>query len=156
MPFLDTLLGKYVMTFCVAMVPIIELRGAIPMGIAMGLQPVVACGLAILGNLFPAPLIILLARQIMDLLRGTKLLGSKIAWLERHAHLKGLVVQKYRLVGLMLLVAIPLPGTGAWTGALVASLLDIRLKTAMPAILVGLLIAGSITTGLTMGAIHLF
>lgn len=156
MPLLDTLLGKYIMTFCVAMVPIIELRGAIPMGIAMGLPPVVACGLAILGNLFPAPLIILLARQIMDMLRGSKLLGSKIAWLEQRTHAKGRLIQKYRLAGLVLLVAIPLPGTGAWTGALAASLLDIRLKTAMPAILIGLLIAGTITTALTMGVVHLF
>ena len=65
-------------------------------------------------------------------------------------------MRKYRLAGLFVLVAIPLPGTGAWTGALVASLLDIRLRTALPAILLGLVVAGGITTAVTMGVVHLF
>ena len=65
-------------------------------------------------------------------------------------------MRKYRLLGLVILVGIPLPGTGAWTGALVAALLDIRLRTALPAILVGLLIAGGITTAVTLGVVHLF
>ena len=66
------------------------------------------------------------------------------------------MVRKYRLPGLIVLVGIPLPGTGAWTGALVAALLDIRLRSAIPAILLGLIIAGGITTAVTMGVIHLF
>ena len=70
--------------------------------------------------------------------------------------MKGRVVQKYRLLGLVVLVGVPLPGTGAWTGALVASLLDIRLRHAFPAILLGLIIAGAITTAVTMGVVHLF
>ena len=155
MPFLDTLLGKYLMTFIVAMIPVLELRGAIPMGIAAGLPPVAACGVAILGNALPAPLVILLARRVGNLLRGTKWFGSKILWLEQHAHTKGRLIKKYRLAGLVLLVGIPLPGTGAWTGALAASFLDIRLKNAMPAILIGLLCAGAITTAVTMGVVHL-
>ena len=65
-------------------------------------------------------------------------------------------MRKYRLAGLFVLVAIPLPGTGAWTGALVASLLDIRLRTALPAILLGLVVAGGSTTAVTMGVVHLF
>lgn len=65
-------------------------------------------------------------------------------------------MRKYRLMGLVILVAIPLPGTGAWTGALVASLLDIRMRSALPAIFLGLVIAGGIITVLTMGLIHLF
>ena len=156
MPFLETAFGKLLMTFGTAMVPVIELRGAIPVGVAAGLPPVVACVTAILGNLLPVPFIMLLARRIFDWLRDTRFFGPKIAWLERRAHLKGRLVRKYRLLGLVILVGIPLPGTGAWTGALVAALLDIRLRTALPAILLGLLIAGGITTAVTLGVVHLF
>ena len=143
-------------TFLISMVPILELRGAIPVGIAAGLPPVTACVVAIIGNLVPVPFIMLLIRKIFDWLRDTNFFGPKIEWLEQRAHLKGRVVRKYRLPGLIILVGIPLPGTGAWTGALVAALLDIRLRDAIPAILAGLVIAGVITTAVTMGVIHLF
>ena len=156
MPFLETVFGKLLLTFGTAMVPVIELRGAIPVGVAAGLPPAVACVTAILGNLVPVPFIMLLVRRIFDWLRDTRFFGPKIAWLERRAHLKGRLVRKYRLLGLVILVGIPLPGTGAWTGALVAALLDIRLRTALPAILLGLLIAGGITTAVTLGVVHLF
>lgn len=156
MPFLETVSGKLLMTFGVAMVPVLELRGAIPMGIAAGLPPAVACTAAILGNLLPVPLVMLLARRVADWLRGTAFFGPKISWLERRAHLKGRIVRKYRLLGLAVLVGIPLPGTGAWTGALVASVLDIRMRSALPAILLGLIAAGGITTAVTVGLIHLF
>lgn len=137
------------------MIPVVELRGAIPVGVAAGLPPAVACAVAILGNLLPVPFIMLLARRVFNWLRDSRLFGSKIVWLERRAHLKGRIVRRYRLPGLVVLVAIPLPGTGAWTGALVASLLDIRLRSALPAILLGLMIAGGITTAVTLGLIHL-
>ena len=153
---MDTVFGKLLLTFGTAMVPVIELRGAIPVGVAAGLPPAVACVTAILGNLVPVPFIMLLVRRIFDWLRDTRFFGPKIAWLERRAHLKGRLVRKYRLLGLVILVGIPLPGTGGWTGALVAALLDIRLRTALPAILLGLLIAGGITTAVTLGVVHLF
>ncbi len=156
MPFLETALGKLLLTFGTAMVPVIELRGAIPVGIAAGLPPTVACVAAVLGNLLPVPFVMLLARRVFNWLRDTRFFGPKIVWLERRAHLKGRIVRKYRLAGLVILVGIPLPGTGAWTGALVASLLDIRLRTALPAILLGLVIAGGITTAVTLGLIGLF
>ena len=156
MSFLETAFGKLLMTFGTAMVPVLELRGAIPVGVAAGLPPAVACVTAILGNLLPVPLIMLLARRIFDWLRDTAFFGPKIVWLERRAHLKGRLVRKYRLLGLVILVGIPLPGTGAWTGALVATLLDIRMRAALPAILLGLVAAGIITTAVTMGVVHLF
>ena len=152
---METVLEKLLLTFTTAMIPVVELRGAIPVGIAADLPPAVACAVAILGNLLPVPFIMLLARWVFNWLRDSRLFGSKIVWLERRAHLKGRIVQRYRLPGLVVLVAIPLPGTGAWTGALVASLLDIRLRSAMPAILLGLMIAGGITTAVTLGLIHL-
>ena len=155
MAILETTLGKLLLTFGMAMVPVVELRGAIPMGVAAGLDPAVACVTAILGNLVPAPLIILLIRRVFDWLRETRFFGPKIVWLERRAHLKGRMVRKYRLLGLTVLVGIPLPGTGAWTGALVAAMLNIRMRHALPAIFLGLLIAGGITTAVTLGVVHL-
>ena len=152
---METVFGKLLLTFATAMIPVVELRGAIPVGVAAGLPPAVACAVAILGNLLPVPFIMLLARWVFNWLRDSRLFGSKIVWLERRAHLKGRIVRRYRLPGLVVLVAIPLPGTGAWTGALVASLLDIRLRSALPAILLGLIIAGGITTAVTLGLIHL-
>ena len=148
------MLWEMLTTFFISMVPVIELRGAIPVGIAAGLSPAAAYTVSVLGNLVPVPFILLLIRRIFDWMRHTKTFGPLIEKLERRAHLKGRLVTKYRVPGLILLVGIPLPGTGAWTGALVAALLDIRLRTAIPAIFVGLLIAGTLTLGVTLGVIH--
>lgn len=155
MAFFETFSSELFLTFATAMVPVVELRGAIPLGVAAGLPPALACAAAILGNLIPAPLIILLARRAADFLRETRFFGPRIDWLERRAHLKGRLVRKYRLLGLVILVGIPLPGTGAWTGSLVAAVLNIRLRHALPAILLGLIMAGLITTALTLGIFHL-
>lgn len=152
----ETMFHELLLTFLTAMVPVLELRGAIPVGVAAGLPPAAACAAAIVGNMVPVPFILLLVRRVFAWLRNTKLLGPKIAWLERRAHLKGRLVRKYRLPGLVILVAIPLPGTGAWTGALVAALLDIRMRHAVPAIFLGVVIAGAIITALTMGLVRLF
>ncbi|WP_295742934.1 small multi-drug export protein [uncultured Oscillibacter sp.] len=155
MAFFETVSKELLLTFTTAMVPVVELRGAIPLGIAAGLPPALACAAAILGNLVPAPLIILLARRVADFLRGTRFFGPRIDWLERRAHLKGRLVRKYRLLGLVILVGIPLPGTGAWTGSLVAAALNIRMRHALPAIALGLVAAGLVTTALTLGVVHL-
>lgn len=125
----ESVLGKLAMTFFMAMVPVVELRGAIPLGVAAGLPPAVAAVTAMAGNLMPVPCILLLLRRVFALMRKSAWLGPKVDRLERRAHLKGRKVRKYRTLGLVLLVAIPLPGTGAWTGALVADVLDIRMRT---------------------------
>ena len=148
-------LDALLMTFFTAMIPVLELRAAIPMGIAAGLPVHLAMLSAIAGNLIPVPLILLLIRRVFRWLRHFPAMGDLIDRLERRAHLKGRTVQKYRSFGLMLLVAIPLPGTGAWTGALVASVLDIRLRTAMPAITLGVILASLLMTGLTLGLFNL-
>ncbi|MEG0780636.1 MAG: small multi-drug export protein, partial [Oscillospiraceae bacterium] len=142
--FFATYFGKLVATVGMALLPVIELRGAIPYGVALGLSPWDAFFASILGNMLPVPIVILLLRQVFDWLRKTKTFGPMIEALERKAHLKGRIVQKYRLPGLALLVAIPLPGTGAWTGALVAVVLNIRLRQAFPAIFAGVVAAGLI------------
>lgn len=154
MAFFETVLEKCIMTMAIAAVPVVELRGAIPAGAAAGLEPWLACGAAVVGNLLPVPFIILLVRQVFDLLRKHPFFAPKIDALERRAHLKGRLVRKYRLLGLTLFVALPLPGTGAWTGALVAAFLNIRLRNALPAITLGVLIAGGLVTLMTMGVIR--
>lgn len=144
------------MTFLTAMLPVLELRGAIPLGIAAGLPIPLVVLTAIVGNLLPVPLILLLIRHIFRWLRHFPKLGHVIDQVERRAHIKGRKVQKYRTFGLVLLVAIPLPGTGAWTGALVANVLDIRMRTALPAITLGVLIAALLMTAVTCGVITMF
>ena len=103
------------------------------------------------------PFIIVFIRRIFEWLRKkSSRLNGLITGLENKAHLKGHLVQKYGPLGLCLLVAIPLPGTGAWTGALVAAFLDLRMKRAVPSIVVGVLIAAAIMTAVTYGVIHIF
>ena len=152
---MDSVFHKLLLTFGTAMVPVLELRGAIPVGVAAGLPPAAVYLASVLGNMVPVPFILLLIRKVFGWLRDTHFFGDKVRWLESRAHLKGEVVKKYRLPGLIILVAIPLPGTGAWTGALVAALLDIRMRHAVPAIFLGVLIAGAIMLAASLGILHL-
>lgn len=143
-------------TLFTAMVPVLELRGAIPAGTAAGLDPWVAFCIALIGNMIPVPFIILFIRRIFQWLREkNEKLDKMVDKLEKRAMAKADTVLKYERLGLVILVAIPLPGTGAWTGALVAALLDIRLRDAVPLIALGVLIAGIIVMGLTYGVISL-
>lgn len=152
----ESLLGAAVTTFVMSMVPVIELRGAIPVGVAAGLPVWMAAVIAIIGNMVPIPFILLLIRRIFAWLRSVPKLGVWIEKLERRAHLKGATVRKYRTIGLIILVAVPLPGTGAWTGALVADVLNMRMKLALPAIFVGVCIAGFLVSFATAGIFSLF
>lgn len=153
----STTLGKLIATFFISMVPVIELRGGLPYGIALGLDYPLALAAAVIGNMVPVPFIIVYIRHIFSWLRKrSKWWDEKIIHLEKKAHLKGRVVHKYSTIGLCILVAIPLPGTGAWTGALVAAVLDLRLKKAIPAIFLGVCIAAAIMTMVTFGLIHIF
>ena len=153
----QTMLGKVITTFFISMLPIIELRAGLPYGIALGLPYPVALVAAVLGNMVPVPFIILFIRRIFTWLRSIfPKCDAMISKLEEKAHIKGNVVRRYSTIGLCILVAIPLPGTGAWTGALVAALLDLRLKNAIPAIFLGVIIASCIMTMLTFGVLGIF
>lgn len=152
----DTVIGKCTMTFLISMLPVVELRLGLPYGIAIGLKYPLALLMAVAGNLLPAPFIILFIKNVLLFLRKRfQALDGFITKIEDRAHLKSEMVTKYGPVGLFLLVAIPLPGTGAWTGSLVAALMGMRLKKAMPAIVLGVLAAAAIMTLLTFGVIHL-
>ena len=153
----STFLGKLISTFFLSMVPVIELRGGLPYGIALGLDYPAALMAAVLGNMVPVPFIIIYIRHIFTWLRKrSSWWDLRITRLEQKAHLKGRVVRKYSAIGLCILVAIPLPGTGAWTGALVAAVLDMRLRRALPSIFLGVCIAAAIMTMVTFGVIHVF
>ncbi len=149
--------GKCLFTMLVSMIPVIELRGGLPFGVALGLPYYLVFPAAVIGNLIPAPFIIVYIRRIFELLRRyLPSLNGLIDKLEKKAHLKGKKVQKYQYIGLWLFVAIPLPGTGAWTGSLAAAFLGMRLKKAMPAVVLGVLTAGCIMLGLTHVGVNLF
>lgn len=140
------MLKEYLYTFFISMVPIIELRGAIPIGVGLGLPLIGAFIVSVIGNCLPVPFILLFIRVILKWMKGVKHLDKIALFLENKAHKKSVKVLKYASAGLFLFVAIPLPGTGAWTGALIAALLDMRMKYALPSICAGVLCAGVIVS----------
>lgn len=153
----DTMVGKCVFTMLVSMVPIIELRGGLPFGVALGLPYYLAFPAAVVGNIIPAPFIIVYIRRIFQWMRRRiPRLNGLVDRLERKAHLKGEKVTRYQYLGLWLFVAIPLPGTGAWTGSLAAAFLGMRLRKALPAVILGVLTAGCIMLLLTHVGVNLF
>ena len=149
-------LGKMCATFFLSMLPVGELRAGLPYGIAQGLEYPLALMAALLGNMIPVPFIIVYIKRIFDWMRKhLPSMNSLVTKLENRAHLKGETVDKYGHWGLLIFVAIPLPGTGAWTGALIAALLNIRTSKAVPVILIGVCIAAAIMTLITYGVIHI-
>ena len=141
-------------TLLMAMVPVIELRGAIPYGVAVaGLEIWQAALIAVIGNLLPIPFLVVFTRDVFAWMRKkSERLDRIVVRMEKKADKNKDVVLRYQFWGLMILVAIPLPGTGAWTCALVAALMDLQLKRAMPAIALGVVIAAIIVTWITYGA----
>lgn len=154
---MDTTVGNMLLTALMSMVPVVELRGGIPFGVALGLTHWQALLAAMIGNIIPLPFIVVYIRRIFQWMRKhMPRLDRLVDKLETKAHLKGKTVTKYKYLGLMIFVAIPLPGTGGWTGALVAAFLDMRLRRAMPALVLGVIIAGFLVTGITYGFTSIF
>lgn len=133
-------------TFLISMIPVIELRGGLPYALANGVHPVLAWILAILGNFLPLPFILLFIRPIFKWMKKITIFKKLVDKIEARAMNKSDKVLKYSFWGLAIFVGIPLPGTGGWTGALIAALLDMRLKRAIPSILIGLVIAATLVT----------
>ena len=148
-----TALGKAVQVFFLSMVPIIELRGAIPVGVAYDMPFLENLILSSLGNMLPVPFAILFVRKLFSWFKKKRIMYRAICWVENHVLKKEYMLRKYSLIGLCILVAIPLPGTGAWTGAMLAGLLNMRLRQALPTIGLGVLIAGLIVCGVSYGAV---
>lgn len=152
----STTAGRFLATFFISMVPVIELRGGLPYGIGFGLDYPLALLAALLGNMVPVPFILIFINRIFKWMRGKhRRLDALVTKLETKAHLKSETVEKYGPLGLLLFVAIPLPGTGAWTGALVAALMDMKFSKALPCVFLGVCIAAAIITAVTFGVIHI-
>ena len=147
------MLTKILITFLISMVPVIELRGALPIGVGMGLEPWVALVVSIIGNMVPVPFIIIFIRRILNWMHRFEKFDRLAKRLEAKAERQGDKLVKYETLGLFLLVAIPLPGTGAWTGSLVVALFDLRLKTAIPTIFAGVVAAGLVVFFITYGVV---
>ena len=148
--FLDLFSGMHVpkelIVMLMSLIPIVELRGAIPVGAALGLDTVTTFICAVVGNCLPVPRIIFLARPIVSFLKKTRVLGWFARWMERKTEKNRDKIMKRSALGLFLFVAVPLPGTGAWTGALCAALLDLRYRFALPSIVGGVIGAGCVMT----------
>lgn len=141
-------LVEYLIVFFVSMVPLIELRGAVPIGTGMGLPWHWTLIVSIIGNCLPIPIILIFVKKVLTWMRGCKVkLFSKVSsFMFEKAEKNREKIEKYATWGLFLFVAIPLPGTGAWTGALVASLFDMDKKKASLSIFSGVVTAGIIMT----------
>lgn len=149
--------GKYLATLIISMIPVIELRGAIPIGVGLGLSHAEAMGISIIGNMLPVPFIILLIRPIFRwMTRKSGKLARLAEKLETKAEGKWDKIHRYQFFALTIFVAIPLPGTGAWSGALIAAVMNMRLRNALPSILLGVLIAGILVSGITYGFTSIF
>ena len=146
--------GKEAIVFIISMIPILELRGALLVaGPLLGVPVAKAIPLCILGNIIPVPFILLLIRHVLEWMKKVPCFRGIALWLERKAMSKKGQIEKYEFWGLMLFVGIPLPGTGAWTGALVASLLHMKFGKAFGAILVGIALATVIMSILSYGVL---
>ena len=139
-----------------AMMPVVELRAALPWAIARGLDPWFSYLLCVLFNLVPVPFILLFLNKILAWMVTTKTFSGVARWLKERAHKKSDTYYKYEMLGLFILVAIPLPGTGAWTGALVASVMGLKMKRAIPPILLGVAAAGLIMLTVSLGVVSIF
>lgn len=148
--FLETV-GRHLCVFFCAMLPIIELRGAIPLGAGLGLPFYETLGLSLLGNMLPVPFILLFIRLILTGMKKVKGLCKIAEWLERKAEKNREKIEKYSFWGLFLFVAVPLPGTGAWTGSLVAALIHMDFKKALASVALGVLAAGIVMTIISYG-----
>ena len=147
--------GKELILFIISMVPILELRGGLlaagPAFLNIPMWRAIPVG--IIGNLLPIPFILLLITKIFDWMKGTNRLKPVVEKLEKKAMSQSANIEKYEFWGLVAFVGIPLPGTGAWTGALIAALLGIRFRKAFPAIVIGVCLAACIMTIISYGIV---
>ena len=146
---------KYLIVFLISMVPLIELRGAIPYAVGFGLPILPSLGVALLGNILPVPFIFLFARKVLEWGKDKKYIGGFFTWCLEKGEKGGRKLEAKAGVGLyialMLFVGIPLPGTGAWTGTLAASILDMDFKKSIIYIVLGLLLAATIMLLVSLG-----
>lgn len=148
------MLKKYLITFLISMVPIVELRGGIPIGVGMGIDWKLAVAVCMIGNMLPVPFIFFFARRILEWGKDKPVIGKFFTWCLEKGHKGGekLCEKAGRgtFFALMIFVGIPLPGTGAWTGTLAASLLDFDFKKSILSVMCGVILAAIIITVATL------
>ncbi len=144
-------INKALAVFIVSMMPVVELRGAIPFGVSLGMDWREVYLISVLGNMLPVPFIILFFRPLIEYFEKTKLFGKIASKLRRRTNAKIEGLNKYKMLGLFIFVAIPLPGTGAWTGAAIAGLLKMRIKHSFWPIFAGVAVAGVLMMGISYG-----
>lgn len=146
---------KYLIIFLISMVPLIELRGAIPVAVGFGLPTLPALIVAVLGNMLPVPFIFLFARRILEWGKDRKVIGGFFSWCLEKGEKGGRKLEEKAgrglYVALLLFVGIPLPGTGAWTGTLAASFLNMDFRKSVFYVLLGVLLAGVIMLAASLG-----
>lgn len=150
---------NYLISFFIAMVPLVEIRLAIPYGLAKGLDPMILYPVCILGNMLPVPLIFFFARKVLEWGKDKKIIGKFFSFCLNKGHKGGAKLQEKAGRGLywalFLFVGIPLPGTGAWTGTLASSILDMDFKKSVLAVMAGVVLAGTIMGLGTAGILSL-
>lgn len=152
--FMEALSGKIsreMIVFIISMVPILELRGGLLAARLLGINIVRAIWFCVVGNVIPVPFILLLITPVFNWLKKARTFRPIVEKLESRAMGKSEQIEKYQFWGLVLFVGIPLPGTGAWTGSLIASLLGVKFKKAFPAVLLGLVMATVIMSIVSYG-----
>lgn len=155
------MLKKYLFVFLVSMVPLIELRGGVPMAVTMGLDYFKALVVCVIGNMLPVPIIYFFARKVLEWGRDKKYIGKFFSYcIEKGEHggqkLRARAGRQGLFVALLLFVGIPLPGTGAWTGTLAASFLNMGIKATSLAVSLGVVLAGIIMGIVSMTGVHVF
>lgn len=153
---LETIKDEIIVMFVAAM-PLVELRGAIPLGISMGFTPLESTVLSIIGNIIPVPFLLRLLEPIMDYLEKTTLFSKLVKKVKKRTLKKSRdKIKKYSLLGLFILVAVPIPTTGAWTGCIAATLLKLDPRKALVSIVSGIIAAGIIVFSLSYKVISVF
>lgn len=146
---------KFLYVFLISMVPFIELRGAIPVAVGMGLPIWSSCLIAVIGNMLPVPIIYFFARRTLEWGKDKKYIGGFFTWCLEKGEKGGRKLEqkagKGLYLALLLFVGIPIPGTGAWTGTLAASMLNMDFRKSTIAVLLGVLLAGSIMLTASLG-----
>lgn len=145
--------GKELLVFIISLLPILELRGGLLAAALLGLDPVQSYIISIIGNILPIPFILLLINKILDAMRNSKKLKKVANWLDKKVNKKKGQIEKFGYLGLVLFVGIPLPGTGAWTGSLIASVLEMDKKKSFLAILAGVIMASIIMMIVSFGLV---
>ena len=147
--------SPYFLTFFISMLPIAELRGGLPLGISLGIPPLKAYLISIIGNAVPVLPVLVGLEYLQKIAKKSGFLSSIFDMLERRVQGKKKIINRYGIGGVIILVAIPLPVTGAWTGSLISFLLSIPLKYSFPAIFTGICVAGVIVLFATIGVFGL-